>query len=167
MAAIRFRSRHLHATFFNQLTTALTTLGWIGTPVNFGADPLHMMDYQPDERSVQIHHNTVAVSLGDYGTDEDAELGAQAGGLRQADYSIFIDVYMEEQALAAALCDDIRDIYTDFSMLLVDQITGQDVPNAVIEVQEVYGPEKPGSGIEQFKRYWRTMHINATLYFQS
>lgn len=167
MPPIRFRSRHLHATFYNQLRTDLDALGWVHAPVNFGATALSFIDYQPDERAVQIKHNTVAVSLGDYDIDDDEELGASGGGLRSAEYHVFVDVYMEEQALALALCDDIRDIYTDYSTTLVDQITGLQVINAPIEVQEVAGPEHPSTGVEQFKKYWRTMRLTAVLFFQS
>lgn len=170
MPSIRFRSRHLHATFYNQLRADLGDLGWVNTPPvasNFGTDPLTFMDFQPDERAVAIKHNTVAVSLGDYDSDEDEELGASGGGLRSASYDVYIDVYMEEQSLALALCDDIRDIYTDYSTALINQITQGAVPNTRIEVAEIVGPERPSTGVEQFKKYWRSMHLAAVLYFQS
>lgn len=167
MAPIRFRSRHLHATFYNQLRADLTALGWVNAPVNFGAAPLTFMDFPPDERATQIKQNTVAVALGDYDSDDDAEVGAAGGGLRKAEYHVFIDVYMEEQSLAHALCDDVRDIYTDYSCDLINQITGQPVPNVRIEVEEIVGPERPSSGPDVFQRYWRTMNLLVIVYFQS
>lgn len=168
MPPIRFRSRHLHKTFVTQLTSDLDDAGWISPPVNFGAKAITIMDFQPDERSAPIEHNTVAVSLGDYQSDQDEEIGALGGGLRSALYRVFVDVYMSEQSYSLAICDDIRDIYTDRSMPLIDQITLAPVPTCVIEVQEVLGPERPaGSGIDPFRRYWRTMRVDALLYFQS
>lgn len=167
MPPIRFRTRHLHATFYNHLRAELTMRGWVNDPVNFGATGLSFMDYPPDERATQIKQNTVAVAVGDYGADEDAEVGARGGGLRRADYHLFIDVYMEEQSLTLALCDDIRDIYTDYSCDLIDQITGQPVPFVYIEVEEVGGPERPSSGVDAFQRYWRTMNLDLAVYFQS
>jgi hypothetical protein len=167
MPPIRFRSRHLHATFYNQLKTSLDTLGWVNPPVNFGTAPLVFMDYQPDERAVQIKQNTVAVSLGDFDADLDEELGASGGGLRSAEYNVYIDVYMQEQALSQALCDDVRDIYTDFQMDLIDQVTQAPIYGALIQVDTVIGPQKPSIGVDAFKRYWRTMRLDAVLYFQS
>jgi hypothetical protein len=167
MAPIRFRTRHLHATFYNHVRLNLATLGWVSAPVNFGALPLNFMDYQPDERAAQIKYNTLAVSIGDYSNDDDEELGATGGGLRSASYDVYMDVYMEEQALSLALCDDIRDLYTDFSMPLVDQINQQVVPNTLIEIEAINGPERPGSGPDQFRKYWRTMRLEVVLFFQS
>ena len=46
--ATRFRSRHLHATFFNHLSAQLAILGWSAEPVNFGTQAITVVDYQPD-----------------------------------------------------------------------------------------------------------------------
>lgn len=167
MAAIRFRSRHLHATFFNHTTDALTALGWINPPINFGTVPITMIDYQPDERSEQIKNNTVSVSLGDYENDDDEELGATHGGVRSALYQVYVDVYMSEQALSLAICDDIRDIYTDRMLTLIDQITMTDTGDK-IEVENIEGPARiPGASADQFKRHWRAMRLDARLYYQT
>ncbi len=167
MATIRFRSRHLHATFVQKIRTEFTTLGWITPPINFGTHPVTLIDYQPDERGSQINQNTVAVSLGDYGVDEEEELGAYNGGLMSALYPVFVDVYMAEQALSYAICDDIRDTFENISLDLVNQIDSTVVPNTRIEVEGVNGPDRPPAqvGAEQFKRYWRAMRIDARLYY--
>lgn len=171
MPPIRFRSRHLHATFYDYVQSQLVALNWItvnpGDPVNFGTESVTMIDYQPDERLEQIKQNTVAVSLGDYPSDEDEELGAAIGGVRSAPYEIYIDAYMAEQALSLAICDDIRDIFTDKFLHLVDQINMIETEN-LIEVETIHGPERiPGTAADQFKRHWRAMRLDVRLYFQS
>lgn len=167
MPPTRFRSRFLHATIFDYTRDALDTLGWISTPVNFGTTGVTMIDYQPDERSVQIVHNTVAVSLGDYANDEDEELGAALHGTRSAPYAVFIDVYMAEQALSQAICDDIRDIFTDKSMYLIDQITLAQT-DQLIQVENIDGPARvAATTADQFRKYWRAMRIDTRLFFQS
>ncbi len=166
---IRHSSRHLHATFYNHTKAKLAELGWVSAPVNFGTSPVTIIDYQPEERNEAVKHNTVAVTLGDFNADEDEELGAKGGGLRSALYSVYIDVYMNEQALSLAICDDIRDVYEDLYMDLINQITGFPVPNAKIDVETVAGPERPAAniGAEQFKRHWRIMRADGRLYYNT
>lgn len=167
MPPIRFRSRHLHATIFDFTQAGLDALGWITLPINFGTDPVTLIDYQPDERLQQIQHNTVAVSLGDYESDEDEELGASLGGARSANYAVFVDVYMAEQALSQAICDDVRDLFTDQSLYLVDQIT-QLATSDLIQVENIDGPARvPGGSADQFRRHWRAMRLDCRLFFQS
>ncbi len=170
MPAIRFRSRHLHATFYDHTIAALTNLGWMSAPVNFGTHAVKVVDFQPDERQLPIAGNTVAVSLGDYTLDDEEELGALlGGGLRSALYSVYIDSYMLEQSLSLAICDDLREIYDGKSLDLINQITETVVPNCYIQVEQVIGPEKPPSnlGAETFKRYWRIIRVDARLYYQT
>ena len=170
MAPIRFRSRHLHATLVEHLRVQLDQRGWITPPINFDEDPATVLDYQPDERGVAINANTVAISLGDFEADEDEELGARfPGGLRSASYPVFIDVYMAKQALSVSICDDIRDIYQDLTVPLVDQLTGTQVPGAMIEIAAIIGPERPpaATGAENFRRYWRVMRMAADLYYNT
>lgn len=166
MPAIRHRSRHLRATLFNKLRDELDALGWITPPVNFDTDPIVVVDYQPDERNEPIAKNTVALSIGDIDDDVDEELGAAAGGLRSGFYPVFIDVYMAEQALSDAICDDIRDIFDSQVFPLINQITSA-VSAETIDVEEVLGPDRPPAfvGAEQFKKYWRTMKLGVRLYY--
>lgn len=166
--ATRHRSRHLHASLFAKLTDELTALGWVMPPIQFGTDPVTLVDYQPDERVERIEKNTVAVTLGESPTDVDEELGALVGGARSAFYPVFIDVYMREQALTTAICDDIRDIFEAQVFQMTDFITGLDAPETV-EIEEVVGPERPAAqvGAEQFKRYWRIMRLGVRLYYQT
>lgn len=166
MPPIRHRSRHLRATLYNMLADQLDDLGWISTPINFSADPVTVVDYQPDERNEPVTKNTVAISLGNGLNDEDMELGGATGGLRSGWYPVFIDVYMAEQALTDAICDDIRDIFDSQLFPLINQITS--APSAEqIEVEEVLGPDRPAGtfAAEQFKRYWRVMKLGVRVYY--
>ncbi len=169
MPPLRHRSRHLRATLFNRTRDELDALGWITAPVNFGAAPTTVIDYQPEERGEIVVANTVAVSIGDVVNDQDEELGCAGGGLRSAFYPVFIDVFMEDQALSDAVCDDIRSIYDETIFPLVNQITGQPAVET-IEIEECLGPDRPVVGvgsIEAFKRSWRIMRLGARLYYQS
>ncbi len=164
---IRFRSRHLHATLVAIARTQLNTLGWITPPINFGAGAVTVIDYQPDERGTVIASNTIALSLGDFDGDDDEELGAAVGGVRSAMYRVYVDVYMAEQALTLAVCDDVRDIFVDQAFDLIDQITGSPVPDTRIAIEEVAGPQRPPNIVraETFKHFWRTMRLDARLFF--
>jgi hypothetical protein len=165
---IRFRSRHLRATLYNMAVTELTTLGWVTTPINFGAQPVTVLDYQPDERNEPVMQNTVAVSLGDILADVDEELGSLGGGLRSAWVPVFIDVYMSEQAISDAICDDLRGIFDTHVFPLVDQITG--LPSSEqIDIEEVRGPDRPAgaTSADQFKRYWRIVRLGVRLYYNT
>lgn len=168
MALLRHRSRHIHATVYNHLRTELGLIGWINPPINFGTEAVTLVDYQPEERGERIERNTVAVSLGDVPADREEELGARTGGLLSGLYPVFIDVYMADQPLSVAICDDIRDIFQMAYLPVVDQVTG-DPSDYVIDVEEVLGPQRPNAqiGAEQFKRYWRIMRLAARVYYNS
>lgn len=166
---IRHRSRHLRATLAGKLTAELAALGWISAPVNFSTDPVVVVDYQPDERGEAISKNTVALSLGNAVADIDEELGARDGGLRSGWCPVFIDVYMAEQALSDAICDDIRGIFDSQVFPLVNQITSA-ASTELIDVEEVLGPERPSAAAaagDQFKRYWRVMKLGVRVYYNS
>ncbi len=167
--AVRFRTRFLHATIVDIVRENLLTLGWAADPVNFSTHPVRVIDYQPDDRAERVAVNTVAVTIGDVGNAVDEELGASHGGLRSQEYPIFIDVYMEEQALSVALIDDLRDVFTDAIFPLRDKIHGGDVPAAQVAVEEVIGPERPpaASSNDHFKRYWRILRLGVVLYYNT
>jgi hypothetical protein len=70
---MRFRQRHVHATIYKYLSDSLGELGWYGTlipsgPTNFGAAPVVIMDYEPQQAGETPAPNTVAVSIDHQGT---------------------------------------------------------------------------------------------------
>lgn len=166
MANLRHRSRHIHASLVNYLRNELSGTGWVNPPINFGTAPVVLVDYQPEERGERIEQNTVAVSLGDIPADRDEELGAAAGGLRSGLYPVFVDVYMADQPLSIAICDDIRDAFDNAYLPVIDQVTG-DPSDYVMDIEEVFGPERPNAqlGADQFKRFWRIMRLAVRVYY--
>lgn len=110
---LRHFSRHLHATIQNQIQDHLIATGWLpnGSPTFvtlFGAQPVSYLRQRPDEHLLQsIKANLVAVSFGTQGDDEEEQLG---GGLISQEHIVFVDVYAENDAIAVALAEDIRDL---------------------------------------------------------
>jgi hypothetical protein len=74
---------------------------------------------------------------------------------------------MAEQALTQAMCDDIRDMFTDEAFELIDQINSGPVAGSRIVIEDIAGPERPPAavGAEQFKKFWRTMIVEGRLYY--
>ena len=167
MSAPRFKLRNAHATIANFVTTELAALGWVTAPINFSATPVTVIDFQPDERGIEILKNTVAVSIGDVDDDTDEELGAATGGLWSLYVPTFVDVYMEKQSLSVAICDDIRDIFFNQETNLINQATGVAVTGATIQFDQVIGPHGPTGAPNDFRRYWRIMRIGSRIFYQS
>lgn len=170
MAALRFRTRFLHATVFDYIRANLGDLGWTTGLINFDTDPVKVIDYQPDERGERINVNTVAVTMGDVPATVEEELGADEGGLVSIPYRVYLDVYMQETALTIALCDDLRDMFERLTLQLEDKINGGFVDGVLASVEDVVGPERPPSSSqsnEGFKRSWRVVYLDISLYFNS
>lgn len=171
--SLRFRTRSVHATLADDVRAALTELGWIvtapGGRVNFGVAPVTVVDYQPEERQEPVKVNTVAVTLGDAPADEDEELGASVGGLRSVTYPVYLDCYMNEQAIAVAICDDLVEHFTDLALEVTDVVTGGVADGVTLVIEDVAGPRRPpaASGGEAFRRNWRIVELSAVLYFNT
>jgi hypothetical protein len=176
MPAVRFRTRFLHATVYDYVRAHLGELGWttgVGNTsgdINFDTEPVRVIDYQPDERGERINVNTVSVSMGDVPATVDEELGAAEGGLQSIPYRVYLDVYMQETSHTIALCDDLRDMFENLTLQLEDKINGGFVPDVLLSVDDVVGPERPPAGSqsnEGFKRSWRVVYLDTQLYFNS
>lgn len=166
---IRFRTRFLHATLVDDVKTALTDLGWVTPPINFGGTPAVVTDYSPDERGEDIKPGTIAVTLGDAPADEDEELGAAEGGLRSVSYPVYLDCYMAEQAISVAVCDDLVAHFTDRVLRVEDQINGGLIDGVTVVIEDVAGPRRPPAsvGADSFRRHWRVVELTAVLYFNT
>jgi hypothetical protein len=166
--AIRFRTRFVHATVVTYLREQMSDLGWTTPPINFGTTKMTILENAPDERDGAVPVNTVVVTLGNLDITDEEELGAASGGLSSMAYPVFFDIYMDEQSLSVAVADDIRDIFENLHLPLIDQITGGLVPNAKISFEDTVGPERPdAAGGEGFRRYWRVVKTTARLYFNT
>jgi hypothetical protein len=161
---MRFRQRHLHATIVGHIRSALTTGGWLSEPVNFGTTPVTLLDYEPQQAGETPAFNTVAVSIGHQGADEDFELG---GGLATCSYTVFVDIYGESEPIGVAIGDDIKDCLTNMVVALRDftaDPAGVEV-EAQIEFEDVMVETLTSAASTLDKRSWRAVKATAVCFF--
>jgi hypothetical protein len=162
--ALRFRSRHVHESCIDHITTGLTALGWTTPPINFGTTPITVIEYQPTEAGVTVNPNTVAISMGDEPDDLPEELGA---GLETCDYTLFADVYGITASMSMSIAGDIKSLLKNKIIPLRDYTlddTGTPTTNSIefdtviidIPIATTTGPDK---------RFWRAVKATARLYF--
>lgn len=180
---IRHKQRHIHASLVTFITAGLQADGWLDANAPFGATPVTIVDYQPEERGTAIAPNTVAISMGDQGTDDEWELGGRYGGLLSVEIPLFVDVYGERAAISLAIASDIKDRLRWAVLPVFDQVqagfdndpfnqTGFDTdvsaPGMTIEVDSVMGPEAPKvvDTAGQLKQHWRVLRARTVTYFQ-
>lgn len=142
---MRHFSRHLQATIQNLVEAHLVATGWLtdGSPgfqPLLGALPVDFQRQRPDESMLKaLKPNLVAVSFGGQTDDEDEQLG---GGLVSHEHVVFVDVYAENDAVAVALAEDVRDLmagrYGSRYFRPVDQVTGTPVLGYLCEWDEVF-----------------------------
>lgn len=170
--ALRFRYRHVHATLFAYVRTQLVELGWgdsalaptdsANTNINFDTLAMTFHDFQPDEAGMAVAGQTVAITMGDEPASEDQELGA---GLALIRYPVYIDVYGANQALATAVTSDLKDILEDLYLPVLDYTANP--PATTDELIEIWHEDvmsgRPTASLaaQDFKRYWRTLHLTA------
>lgn len=161
---MRFRPRHVHQTVVEALTVELTARGWVNSPVNFGAVPITIVDYQPIEAGENIAVNTVAISMGDETATDPFELGA---GLREVSWPVFVDVYPTSESLGLSVADDVKSYLTDLQLPLRDFTTNSNgTPTSEwLEFEDVM-VEKLTSNSTIDKRIWRSVKSTVTCYHQ-
>lgn len=170
-ALIRHKQRHIHRTLVDMVRGVLVDGGWVNPPVIFGATSVTIVDVQPEERGLDVAVNTVAITMGDEGPQDDEELGASSGGLVSVQIPVFIDIYGEQQAISTAIASDIKDAFTNRTITLLDWSQNPPTPvdGVQIELTDVAGPERPQAavGITGFKRHWRVVKAMTTTYYLS
>jgi hypothetical protein len=93
---MRHRQRHLHATIVRHVRPPSTTCRLAHTTPSTSAPPVTLViDYEPQQAGETPAYNTVSVSIGHQGADEEYELG---GGMLQCRYTVFVDVYGHQRA---------------------------------------------------------------------
>lgn len=163
---MRFRQRHVHRTIYFRLKDELTALGWMpafgGPPINFGATPITLIDYEPIGAGKTPAPNTVAISIEDQSQDEAFELG----GLEKVEYTLFIDIYPEANAIGVAIGDDIKDYLTRHSFPVKD-FSQQNDPDSdeYLEFEGVLVENIPSAATTLDKRIWRSVKAMAVCYF--
>ena len=109
---MRHLSRHLQATVQDLVEAHLVATGWLddGTPgfeTLLGALPVTYQRQRPSESDlVSITPNLVSVSFGGQTQDLPEELG---DGLLSQEHPFFVDVFAENDGVALALAEDVRD----------------------------------------------------------
>lgn len=174
MSFIRGQERLAFDTTRDYLIAQLTTLGWFGNVLPFGASnagPVTLLDYIP-ENLVGIAPNTIAFTTGTDQTDKEAEMGADFGGLWQTDYIFFIDIWGESQGIAKQLASDIRAILTGrlAGCSRVQQVIDKTVVPAVpaaghfLQYENV---ETDTPTAQDQKRNWRVVKVVAEHYYNA
>lgn len=110
MAYLRHASRHIHETVYQHMSYHIGALGWTSTVTPlFGGVPVRMQSVMPKEydQLSKLSPGLLGVTIGDVDDDVELELG---GGLTGLDIPFFFDCYMDTEASALALADDVRDI---------------------------------------------------------
>jgi hypothetical protein len=164
---LRFRYRHVHQTVCDYLKSQMMLLNWgdaslpstdpANANVPFGAAPLTYMEIQPDEEGQPVAVNTVAITLGDGGTDLLDQMG---GGFYDLDIPVYFDVYGENQGITVSIACDIKDIVSYEPTIWVNDYTSSaaGVPTTEqIRFEDVYGPERPPASqvSTDFRKHWR------------
>lgn len=161
---MRHRQRHVHKTILEHLRTALDDGDWLGDQVPYGATPVTLIDYEPQQAGVTPAPNTVAVSIGDQGDDEPEEMG---GGLLSCDYALFVDIYGENEPIGVAIADDIKAALSGQIITLRDYTSDADGDevDAKIEFEFVTVERFDVATTTVDKRTWRAVKAIACCYF--
>ena len=161
---MRHRTRHLHETLVQHITTRLTELGWITPPINYGTTAVQVQTIEPfGEGAVQPDGNLVAVTLGDSAEDTDEELG---GALIAGHYVLYVDVVGDSIPLSVAIADDLRLALKNHRIPLKDYTTsptGVDHPGGFIEFDSV-DVDVPPAASSVDKRTWRVVSCMLNVY---
>lgn len=165
--ALRFRDRHVHKSIAEFIKLGLTELGWINAPINFGSTAFTFKEYQPETNGEDIAPNTAAVSAGDPGPTEPAEMGQ---GLWHYSTPVFIDIYGEQRELAKAVAGDVHDWIFRHPLIRVQDWTDPSNPqptDVYVEWENIEGPLTPAISFTatDIKRNWKVVKVEAHTYY--
>ena len=168
MTYLRHASRHIHHTVANYIVEHLTALGWTQEGNVPFDSPVVKVWKSPAIIGNSLDRNVVpgvvAINLGNEITPDLEELG---GPLTSQVYPVFIDIFQDHEATALALANDVKDILlgrlpgTRRSLRLINQVTGQEVPDWWIELDDIERV-KPDSN---FALRWQVVKVSANAYF--
>lgn len=167
MTELRFRDRHVAKSIGEFMRQGLIELGWVNDPVNFGTTPFTFAEYQPEESGKDIVVNTVAVTEGDPGIVEPAEMG---DGLWTYVLPVFVDVYAENRELAKSVAGDMHSWIFKHPVIPVRDWTDPDHPvesDVTVEWENLEGPVTPAiaSTATDIKRHWKVVKVEAHVYY--
>lgn len=161
---MRHRTRHIHKTVVEHVRAVLDTNDWLESPpVNFAGlntEPVTLIDYEPQYLGETPVYNTVAVSLGDEGSDDDFQLGDWGKVVR---IPLFVDVYPINEPIGIAIADDLKVGLTDLVLPIKDFTT---VPpgdtEGLIEMEDVMVEQLKSAVMD--KRSWRCVKAVLVVY---
>lgn len=176
MAYVRGQAAYVEETLRRYLTTQLAALDWMASDpadLPYGATkPVTLIDYVP-KKEAPIEENTVAMTCGDEGDDDEAEMGASGGGLHRTERVYFIDIFGEGPGIALRLADDIKAILTGklpdtlrYQQVL-DPVNGGTLGGHILHFENV---QRTKPVAQDFKRDWQVVKVtviheyNATEY---
>lgn len=169
MSHLRHASRHIHHTVAQYIQECLDELGWTSSDEvdrPFGATQVTVhRTGGVGKKGLELKAGQVFVTPGDEGGPERLEMG---GPLSQQDLPIFIDVLMDEDALAVCLAADIRDAllgrfeFAARGIPVVDQATGTAVPGWHITFEDV-ARIRPD---QLYALDWQVVKVTAQVQFQ-
>jgi hypothetical protein len=161
---MRHRTRHVHQTLVQHVTTALGELGWTTGVINYGTTAVEVQAVEPyGEGAVQPDGNLVCVTIDDSSEDEDEELG---GRLISGHYILYVDVIGVNIPLSVAIADDMRLALKNRVIPLLDFTTdmaGVPAPGSCIEFDHV-DVDIPPAASSIDKRTWRVVSAMANVY---
>lgn len=175
---MRHATRHIHATLVDLVRTYLDDAGWITPPINYGATKVTIQPVAPSVPS-NTEPNTVGVSLEYPDSSREAELG---GGLMRRRYSLFVDVFGENDSTTKALVDDVCELLDGLRAPVMDwtgpepdesssssssSSSSQEYPaptSHYIEIDEFDVDEPPAAG-QVDRTVWRVVVAQVDVYF--
>lgn len=165
---IRYSSRAVHVSVVNYLDTALAALGWMDpTTTPFGAPALDVRSAVPRPHQTDLASivpGVVGITLGD---NDDAEPQEVGGPLYLIEYPIFVDIYMDKDAHALAVAQDVWDICagrlpgTSRYQPVTDLVTGELATGWLIELTDLERTRPT----HDLKIHWQVVKVTASTYF--
>lgn len=163
MTYLRHAARHIHHTVADHIETRLDSLGWTSAAATpFGATPVSVK--RTAGHAKDITAGQVRISLGDEYMPQEQEMG---GPLTRQDVPLFVDIFMDREAIALALACDVRDIClgrlgggTRF-LPVINQVNDTAVPGWQIELDDVIRV-RPDHALPLS---WQVVKVTASTYF--
>lgn len=163
---VRYLQRSVRQTVVDYTKLKLTELGWVDDPVNFGAEPVQFIEVDRREKVERIDPTTVSIWIPNESADRIAELG---GGLYVTDIDIMVDIYAQKAAYAINIGSDLKDIFRDRSIPLIDYVSSGStlVEAGMVEFMGAYidRPASPPNAIE-FRGTYRTVRLYSRVWFE-
>lgn len=156
---MRHRQRHVHQTLVDYVTNVLTTGGWLSTTPPLGAPKMTVLDYEPQGAGEIPPVQTVCISIGDQMSGP-FDLG---GGLLQAKYYVFVDVYPSSESIGIAIAEDVADSFNEMYIPLYDYTSAPRVATGeALEMTKIMVQPVP-SVTKMDNRPWRVVKATAIL----